>query len=254
MRKVRFPVELDALDWATDDLRAKLLPASRKLKELEKERVERRKVRTKTKQVAGPSVPVPAVDPAPTPANTVATTDVEMAEASPTAASDTTGGETSEAKDKAKDTSDAEEDELTVRKKEVEEFSKLVDESVKTDIGASPTGLYELVAIITHKGAAADAGHYMGFVKRSVFSLAKYQERAKPKVISFTPAASVLVNFRYGEEQMTVNELDQLEGDEDWYKFDDDKVSIFPREKLMSLDGGGEDSSAYVLLYKSKTA
>lgn len=26
---------------------------------------------------------------------------------------------------------------------------------------------------------------------------------------------------------------------EDWYKFDDDKVSIFPKEKLGTLDGGG---------------
>lgn len=40
--------------------------------------------------------------------------------------------------------------------------------------------------------------------------------------------------------------------DEDWYKFDDNKVSIFPKEKLATLDGGGEDSSAYVLLYKTK--
>lgn len=42
------------------------------------------------------------------------------------------------------------------------------------------------------------------------------------------------------------------EDDEDWYKFDDDKVSVFPKEKLSTLDGGGEDSSAYVLLYRSK--
>lgn len=40
--------------------------------------------------------------------------------------------------------------------------------------------------------------------------------------------------------------------DEDWYKFDDNKVSIFPKEKLTTLDGGGEDSSAYVLLYRAK--
>jgi ubiquitin carboxyl-terminal hydrolase 14 len=62
------------------------------------------------------------------------------------------------------------------------------------------------------------------------------------------------------------------EDDEDWYKFDDDKVSVFPKEKLATLDGGGgrsfflflcpcvdacfvhlgEDSSAYVLLYRTK--
>ena len=35
-------------------------------------------------------------------------------------------------------------------------------------------------------------------------------------------------------------------------KFDDDKVTVVPREKIMSLDGGGEDSVAYILLYRSK--
>jgi ubiquitin carboxyl-terminal hydrolase 14 len=77
-------------------------------------------------------------------------------------------------------------------------------------------------AIVTHKGADADAGHYIGFVKKSVF-------HAKP---DGGPAFD--------------------EDDEDWYKFDDDKVSVFPREKLGTIDGGGEDASAYVLLYRSK--
>lgn len=69
---------------------------------------------------------------------------------------------------------------------------------------------------MTHKGAAADSGHYMGFVKKSAI------------------------------------QADVPAEDEDWYKFDDDKVSVFPKEKLATLDGGGEDSSAYVLLYKTK--
>jgi ubiquitin carboxyl-terminal hydrolase 14 len=65
---------------------------------------------------------------------------------------------------------------------------------------------------VTHKGAAADAGHYIGFVKKSVFH---------PAAVSGTGAGA----------------LD--EDDDDWYKFDDDKVSIFPKEKLSTLDGGG---------------
>ena len=32
------------------------------------------------------------------------------------------------------------------------------------------------------------------------------------------------------------------EDDEDWYKFDDEKVSIFPKAKLPTLEGGGEFS------------
>ena len=84
---------------------------------------------------------------------------------------------------------------------------------------------------MTHKGAQADAGHYIGFVKKSVFHA--------PKL----PAAT-------GEASTSESQFD--EDDEDWYKFDDDKVSIFPKEKLSTIDGGGEDSSAYVLLYRSK--
>lgn len=81
-------------------------------------------------------------------------------------------------------------------------------------------------AIVTHKGAAADAGHYMSYVKKSVFHPTSYSPEG------------------------LAGSLD--EDDEDWYKFDDNKVSIFPKEKLTTLDGGGEDSSAYVLLYKTK--
>ena len=36
-RKVKFPSEFDALDLVTDDLKTKLSPVSRKLKEYEKE-------------------------------------------------------------------------------------------------------------------------------------------------------------------------------------------------------------------------
>ena len=75
------------------------------------------------------------------------------------------------------------------------------------------------IAIVTHKGAAADAGHYMAFVKKSVFHATKGTTPHVPG----TTGASV--------------EFD--EDDEDWYRFDDDKVSIFPKEKLVTLDGGG---------------
>ncbi|KAG5636302.1 hypothetical protein DXG03_004836, partial [Asterophora parasitica] len=85
--------------------------------------------------------------------------------------------------------------------------------------------------IVTHKGAAADGGHYMGFVKKSVFHASK----TSPSVHPTSPAdtASAGISAPSGS---TLIELD--EDDEDWYKFDDDKVSIFPKEKLSTLDGG----------------
>ncbi|KAF7297278.1 Ubiquitin carboxyl-terminal hydrolase [Mycena indigotica] len=198
MRKVKFPTEYDALDLCSDELKAKLLPVSRKLKALEKERDERRKVRRKTK-VKATAAPATTLAPA-------AEGDVEMGEASASAAAADQGGDL--------------EAESAYRARELTELEGLIDASLKSDVGANVTGLYDLVGIVTHKGAAADAGHYIGYVKKSVFH------------------APVL-----GEE---------TEGDEDWYKFDDDKVSLFPANKLATLDGGGEDSSAYVLLYKAK--
>lgn len=39
---------------------------------------------------------------------------------------------------------------------------------------------------------------------------------------------------------------------QEWYKFDDEKVSLVSREKILALEGGGEDHSAYILLYRSK--
>jgi len=203
MRKVKFPTEYDALDIVTDELKAKLQPASRRLMEIEKDRMERRKVRKRMRNKASTSQTI-------TPPDSTATTE----------------GATMDVDKKPEEGGDLD-DESVYKKKELEELEALISPDVKADIGASPTGLYELVAIITHKGAAADAGHYIGFVKKSVFH---------PKASQAT-----------GSDQKTIDD-----DDDDWYKFDDEKVSIFPAEKLATLDGGGEDASAYVLLYKTK--
>ncbi len=54
---------------------------------------------------------------------------------------------------------------------------------------------------------------------------------------------------------MDINTLFTIEADEDWYAFDDDKPYVFPKVKLGTLDaGGGEYSSAYVLVYRSRHA
>ncbi|EIW68688.1 hypothetical protein TREMEDRAFT_39596 [Tremella mesenterica DSM 1558] len=85
-------------------------------------------------------------------------------------------------------------------------------------VGQNPSALYELCAMVTHKGASADSGHYIGWARKD-------QPRA------FVPS-----------------------GEESWYKFDDDKVSIVDAQKILNLDGGGQDSVAYILLYRSVTA
>jgi len=206
-----------------------------------------------------------------------------MADASSAPAVSTEGGAvaaTGDGKDKAAVLGEPE-DEVALRKKEAAELSQLIDDDTKNDVGCSATGLYELVgefflsffsfrpfqsmgrvltlylyfsAIVTHKGAAADAGHYIGFVKKSVFHAYK-NKGGLPSIASSssTGAPGPVATDAAASPEMTTADLDALEDDEDWYKFDDERVSLFPKEKLATLDGGGEDSSAYVLLYRSKS-
>lgn len=124
-RRVKFPLEFDAVDLATEELQKKLLPVSRKLKEVERNRAERRKIRKKTKVASQPIAGSSSATPAPgdaTPAESGG--DVEMADAEK-------GGEL--------------EPEAVYHAKEVQELDSLLDPGVKKDVGSSPTGLYELV-------------------------------------------------------------------------------------------------------------
>jgi ubiquitin carboxyl-terminal hydrolase 14 len=130
-RKVKFPNEFEALDIVTDELRKKMQPVSRKRIEIEKARDERRKVRKRTR------VAVPAAQPpgsnagSGTESNAVAASggDVEMSE--PAAEQPTAADEL--------------QPEEWYREREKTELEALIDPSVKADIGASQTGLYDLV-------------------------------------------------------------------------------------------------------------
>ncbi|KAF5383880.1 hypothetical protein D9757_007411 [Collybiopsis confluens] len=250
MRKVKFPTTYDALELVSPELKEKLLPKSRRLGEIEKERDERRKVRRriKTATTAGTSGAAGATD-----AAVPGSEDVPM-----------DGGDAG-ASAAAPSVVDLEDEEV-YREKERAELDGLVHPDLGADIGVSTTGLYDLVAIITHKGAAADAGHYMAFVKKNVL-------HGPPPKLYTGPASGTASTTNETSVPTTTdsNEMDTStdntaanangkketdayahENDEDWYKFDDDKVSVFPKEKLSTLDGGGQDSSAYVLVYRSK--
>ena len=109
-----------------------------------------------------------------------------------------------------------------------------------------------MIAIVTHKGAAADSGHYIGYVKKNVFSRPPPQLSNASVPTANNPDPNAMETDEPAPAQKRQDQY-AYEDDEDWYKFDDDKVSVFPKEKLNTLDGGGEDSSAYVLLYKSKS-
>jgi ubiquitin carboxyl-terminal hydrolase 14 len=129
-RKVKFPNEFDALEIVTDELREKMQPVARKRIEIEKARDERRKVRKRTR-VAVPAVQPPSTDAGTgTEANAEASGrgDVEMSEP---AAEQSAGDELHP--------------EEWYREREKTELEALIDPSIVADVGASQTGLYDLV-------------------------------------------------------------------------------------------------------------
>lgn len=153
-RKVKFPTEFDALDLATDELKTKLLPASRRLKEIEKERAERRKVRKRTKEAqeaqskAAASASASASNAESATATTTTTApdggDVQMAEGAATVDAD---AEMVTGENAVEETMTEEE---RAREKERRELEQLVDPEVRDDVGSSETGLYELVGAYYH--------------------------------------------------------------------------------------------------------
>jgi ubiquitin carboxyl-terminal hydrolase 14 len=169
MRKVKFPFDLDVTPFLSDQLKAKVLPAKQKIISIEKERDERMKIRRKVKSrkddavAQGGSSDAMAVD--------------SSAEASTATASNDAAAATTATPQVGVALSDAEE--LELREKEKKEADEAIDGDLKNDIGCNPSALYELVGIVTHKGADADAGHYISWVRKDDAPKTEAGEKAK---------------------------------------------------------------------------
>lgn len=173
MRKVKFPFVLDATPFLSEELKKKLGPATEKLREIEKEREERSKVKKKARVARDEIEKMKKMK-----------EDEEKKEggSSTTTSTSTNGGgekmeiDGEEKKDETEGLSEGsklalgsaitEEEELKLREKEKKEFEDSINDEVRKDIGANVTALYELVGVVTHKGAAADAGHYISWVRK----------------------------------------------------------------------------------------
>ena len=83
-------------------------------------------------------------------------------------------------------------------------------------------GLYELFAVVTHKGRDADGGHYMAWVKAE-------SNAGKAEKIGDTD-----------------------DENEDWFVFDDDEVSACKTEDVLKLKGGGDWHMSYLNFYRAK--
>lgn len=91
-------------------------------------------------------------------------------------------------------------------------------------------GIYELFAVVTHKGRNADGGHYMGWVKAENQSAPPEEEE--------------------GEGVMKAKKKEPHQ--EDWFVFDDDEVSPCKTEDVLKLKGGGDWHMSYLNFYRAK--
>ncbi|KAJ2714901.1 deubiquitinating enzyme [Coemansia spiralis] len=94
---------------------------------------------------------------------------------------------------------------------------------LQADVGCNPTGIYELVGVVTHIGRTANSGHYMGWVRK------------EKGVGGPDPKGKGIPDTQHW-----------------WYRFDDDKVSMVTDDDILRLCGGGDWHTAYVTLYRAK--
>lgn len=47
-----------------------------------------------------------------------------------------------------------------------QELKDKLDPELAADDGCNPSGLYDLMGVVTHQGASADSGHYCSYVKK----------------------------------------------------------------------------------------
>jgi ubiquitin carboxyl-terminal hydrolase 14 len=149
MRKVTFPFELDATEFCSDELKQKLIPVRDTLRDLYKDAMDRERARKRVK---------------------MATEDSD----------DIAGGNAGEGgfgagKGKGTDILSEEKAKETAAAKAKYEGPELdweealkgkLDPELVKDEGCNPSGLYELMAVVTHQGASADSGHYCAYVKK----------------------------------------------------------------------------------------
>lgn len=228
MRKVTFPMELDAVEFCTDELKKQLIPIRDRIREVRKEQedVERARKRQKRMQkekddLASVSEPLEkrkekerAEDKSRETKATGPATEGQLTQQKKDAGADVEMGGTETFKTDAEIERERAESILAAQK----DLLAAVSPELAADETANQTGLYELRGVITHQGSSADSGHYTSYIKKTGRKDA---------------------NGKVGEE------------DGKWWWFNDDKVSEVDAEKVETLSGGGESHSALILLYKA---
>ncbi|KAM7220017.1 hypothetical protein V8F06_004531 [Rhypophila decipiens] len=157
MRKVTFPLELDVVEFCTDELKKGLIPVRDKVREVRKDEEDMERARKRRKknplldgEHGDSSAPKPAAKKEEKKPTISADGDVEM-------------GETETFKTDAEFEAEQAAALLSAKK----ELHSLIDPDLLKDPGTNPSGLYELRGVVTHQGASADSGHYTAYVKKT---------------------------------------------------------------------------------------
>ncbi|KAM7201397.1 hypothetical protein V8F20_004861 [Naviculisporaceae sp. PSN 640] len=155
MRKVTFPLELDVVEFCTDELKKGLIPVRDKVREVRKDEEDMERARKRRKknplldgEPGESSAPKPAAKKEEKKPTTSADGDVEMGETFKTDA-------------------EFEAEQAAALLSAKKELHSLIDPDLLKDPGTNPSGLYELRGVVTHQGASADSGHYTAYVKKT---------------------------------------------------------------------------------------
>lgn len=137
-------MELDATEFCSDELRKKLVPVRDTLRDLHKDASDRERARKRMKTSA----------------------------ASPDDVAGGNAGEGGFGAGKGEATGETKEEAAAAARysEKIPDWNEALkdklDPEIMKDEGCNPSGLYELMAVITHQGASADSGHYCTYVKK----------------------------------------------------------------------------------------
>lgn len=105
---------------------------------------------------------------------------------------------------------------MSIKSKFEDDMNSLLSQheisQLASELNENPSSVYKLTSVVTHAGSSADSGHYQCFSK--------------------------------DEDDLNVD-------DENWWKFNDDKITKVGRDRIEQLAGGGESDSALLLVYKA---
>lgn len=146
LKRVKFPFDMDLTPLCTLDLMEKIKPAKLRIKEVEDRKVEEKKKKQKIDSQSSASSSSSSA--------TTTAMDVDASSSTSTSTSQT-----------------------TPQKSQSEIYRDLnIDTVLASDVGANVSAQYELVAVLTHVGRAADSGHYIGWAKNEKGEWWKYDD------------------------------------------------------------------------------